>query len=119
MIVKITTYGVLLTTEYGKFYEEFLSYAGVTNVKKGIVLTPNHITKLFTELIPIKNNDVIFDSCCGTGAFLISGMNKLISEIESSTLANKEDRIKKLKQNQLIGFEKSRWKNYRTMWLWL
>lgn len=91
----------------GKFYEEFLSYAGVTNVKKGIVLTPNHITKLFTELVPIKNNDVIFDSCCGTGAFLISGMNKLISEIESSTLANKEDRIKKLKQNQLIGFEKS------------
>lgn len=91
----------------GKFYEEFLSYAGVTNVKKGIVLTPNHITKLFTELIPIKNNDVIFDSCCGTGAFLIAGMNKLIAEIESCNLANKDDRIKKLKQNQLIGFEKS------------
>jgi type I restriction-modification system DNA methylase subunit len=91
----------------GKFYEEFLSYAGVTNVKKGIVLTPNHITKLFTELIPIKNNDVIFDSCCGTGAFLIAGMNKLISEIEDSTLDKKTERIKKLKQNQLIGFEKS------------
>ena len=91
----------------GKFYEEFLSYAGVTNVKKGIVLTPNHITKLFTELVPIKNNDVIFDSCCGTGAFLISGMNKIISEIESSTLTNKEDRIRDLKKNQLIGFEKS------------
>ncbi len=91
----------------GKFYEEFLSYAGVTNVKKGIVLTPNHITKLFTELIPIKNNDVIFDSCCGTGAFLIAGMNKLITEIEDSTLDKKNERIKKVKQNQLIGFEKS------------
>ena len=66
---KKTNYDII-----GKFYEEFLSYAGVTNVKKGIVLTPNHITKLFTELVPIKNNDVIFDSCCGTGAFLISGM---------------------------------------------
>ena len=91
----------------GKFYEEFLSYAGVTNVKKGIVLTPNHITKLFTELIPIKINDIIFDSCCGTGAFLIAGMNKLIAEIENSDLADKQERIKKLKQNQLIGFEKS------------
>lgn len=91
----------------GKFYEEFLSFAGVTNVKKGIVLTPNHITKLFTELIPIKNNDVIFDSCCGTGAFLIAGMNKLVSEIDNSSLPNKDERIKKLKQNQLIGFEKS------------
>lgn len=26
MIVKITTYGVLLTTEYGKFYEEFSEF---------------------------------------------------------------------------------------------
>lgn len=99
---KKTNYDII-----GKFYEEFLSYAGVTNVKKGIVLTPNHVTKLFTELIPIKNNDVIFDSCCGTGAFLISGMNKLISEIESSSLTNKDEKIKKLKQNQLVGFEKS------------
>lgn len=99
---KKTNYDII-----GKFYEEFLTYAGVTNVKKGIVLTPNHVTKLFTELIPIKNNDVIFDSCCGTGTFLIAGMNRLVSEIETSALANKDDRIKKLKQNQLVGFEKS------------
>lgn len=99
---KKTNYDII-----GKFYEEFLSFAGITNVKKGIVLTPNHITKLFTELIPIKNNDIIFDSCCGTGAFLISGMNKIITEIENSTLVDKEERIKKVKQTQLVGFEKS------------
>lgn len=62
----------------GKFYEEFLRFAGVANVKKGIVLTPHHITTLFTELIDIKIDDVIIDPCCGTGAFLIAGMNKLI-----------------------------------------
>lgn len=91
----------------GKFYEEFLRYAGVANVKKGIVLTPSHITKLFTELIEFKTNDVIIDTCCGTGAFLISAMNKLISEIEKSNLKDKKDRINSLKQNQLIGFENS------------
>ena len=91
----------------GKFYEEFLRYAGVTNVKKGIVLTPNHITTLFTELIEIKTNDIIFDPACGTGAFLISGMNKLIDKIENSNIANKKERIKNIKTNQLIGFEKS------------
>lgn len=91
----------------GKFYEEFLRYAGVANVKKGIVLTPNHITKLFTEIIDFKTNDVILDTCCGTGAFLISGMNKLIFEIENSNLADKNKRINNIKQNQLIGFEKS------------
>ncbi len=91
----------------GKFYEEFLRYAGITNVKKGIVLTPNHITKLFTQLVDIKTNDVILDTCCGTGAFLIAGMNKLIDEIQSSKIANKKEKVHLVKQNQLIGFEKS------------
>lgn len=91
----------------GKFYEEFLRYAGIANVKKGIVLTPNHITKLFTELIEIKINDIIFDACCGTGAFLIAGMNKLIDTIQNSKIANKQERINDIKHNQLLGFEKS------------
>lgn len=99
---KKTNYDII-----GKFYEEFLRYAGVANVKKGIVLTPSHITKLFTELIDIKTNDVILDTCCGTGAFLIAGMNRLVTEIENSNLSNKKDKINKLKQNQLVGFEKS------------
>ena len=68
----------------GKFYEEFLKYAGVSNVKKGIVLTPRHITTLFTKLIDLKDNDKIVDICCGTGAFLIAGMNALIAKISSS-----------------------------------
>lgn len=91
----------------GKFYEEFLRYAGVTNVKKGIVLTPSHITKLFTELVPIKTDDVFFDPCCGTGAFLISAMNKICSEIDDSSISNKSQRKKDIKQKQLIGFEKN------------
>jgi type I restriction enzyme M protein len=99
---KKTSYDII-----GKFYEEFLRYAGITNVKKGIVLTPNHITTLFTELIDIKTNDVIFDPACGTGAFLISGMNKLVDEIEKSSLSDKTQRIKNIKTKQLIGFEKS------------
>ena len=99
---KQTSYDII-----GKFYEEFLRYAGVANVKKGIVLTPNHVTKLFTNLIDMKTNDIILDPCCGSGAFLIAGMNKLIETIQNSTIANKTDRIKNIKENQLIGFEKS------------
>ena len=34
-------------------------------------------------------------------------MNRLVREIENSSIANKNDRIKTLKENQLIGFEKS------------
>ncbi len=89
----------------GRFYEEFLRYAGITNVKKGIVLTPHHITSLFTELIDIKTNDVILDACCGTGAFLIAGMHKIIETIKNSSLKDKSIRIDHVKQDQLIGFE--------------
>lgn len=89
----------------GKFYEEFLRYAGVSNVKKGIVLTPRHITNLFTKLVPIKSDDVILDLCCGTGAFLIAGMNRIISLIESSGRSDKIEAIKNVKEKQLLGFE--------------
>ncbi|MGZ3081143.1 HsdM family class I SAM-dependent methyltransferase [[Haemophilus] ducreyi] len=81
----------------GKFYEEFLRFAGVSNVKKGIVLTPRHIATLFTKLIPFKKNDKILDLCCGTGAFLIAGMNKLLS-LKGIDAQN-------VKSNQLLGFE--------------
>ena len=91
----------------GKFYEEFLKYAGVTNVKNGIVLTPRHITELFTDLIEIKSNDIIFDPACGTGAFLISGMNKILNLINNSNLSNKQILKNKVKENQLLGFEKN------------
>lgn len=89
----------------GKFYEEFLKYAGVSNVKKGIVLTPHHITTLFTDLIPIKTDDVIFDPCCGTGAFLIAGMNKIHRIIDDSSYRKKESKKNNVKERQLLGFE--------------
>lgn len=92
----------------GKFYEEFLRYAGITNVKKGIVLTPHHIAELFTELIPLKDDDCILDLCCGTGAFLIAAMSKiitLISENTRLTAEQKDERKESIKGSQLIGFE--------------
>lgn len=91
----------------GKFYEEFLRFAGISNVKKGIILTPHHITALFTDLVDLRTNDVIFDPCCGTGAFLIAGMNRLISIISKSKMANKTEAINHIKESQLVGFEKS------------
>jgi hypothetical protein len=89
----------------GKFYEEFLKYAGISNVKKGIILTPRHITTLFTKLIPLKNNDKIVDIACGTGAFLIAGMNALIDKIDKSDRSDKNSAKSNIKKNQLLGFE--------------
>ncbi len=89
----------------GKFYEEFLKYAGVSNVKRGIVLTPRHITTLFTKLVDLKDNDRILDLCCGTGAFLIAGMNILLEKISKSSRPDKNEAIAQVKEKQLLGFE--------------
>lgn len=89
----------------GKFYEEFLRYAGVSNVKKGIVLTPRHITTLFTKLVPLKYNDVVMDLTSGTGAFLIAAMNEMIKQIEKSDSSDIKEKIRDLKSKQLLGFE--------------
>lgn len=103
---KKTNYDII-----GKFYSEFLRYAGITDVKKGIVLTPHHITALFTnlleELLSIGPNDIIFDPCCGTGSFLIAGMNKIDDIIENSQLPNKKDKEERFRKEQLLGFEKN------------
>jgi type I restriction enzyme M protein len=83
----------------GQFYIEFLRYAN-NDKGLGIVLTPPHITELFTELAELNVDSVILDNCSGTCGFLISGMKKLIS------LANgKEKAIEKIKSKQIVGVE--------------
>lgn len=83
----------------GKFYQEFLRYAGIVDVQSGIILTPEHVTELFTNLVDLKKDDVIFDSCCGTGSFLIAGMNKLLD------LQNTKEEKEHVKRFQLLGNE--------------
>lgn len=83
----------------GKFYQEFLRYAGIVDVQSGIILTPEHVTELFTNLIDLKKDDVIFDSCCGTGSFLIAGMNKLLK------LQDTNEEREHVKRYQLLGNE--------------
>lgn len=62
----------------GRFYGEFVSYSGGDGQSLGVVLTPGHITELFCDLVNIKHDDVLFDPCCGTGGFLVSGMHRLL-----------------------------------------
>jgi type I restriction enzyme M protein len=84
----------------GRFYREFIRYAG-TDQKTGLVLTPQHITEFFGDLVSLNVNDVIYDSCCGTGGFLIASMKRLIG-LAGNDAAKKSE----IKKNQLIGIEK-------------
>lgn len=83
----------------GRFYGEFMSYSGGDGQTLGIVLTPNHITDLFCDLIEIQPDDVVLDPCCGTGGFLIASMHHMLEKTDD------EVQRKHIKQKQLHGFE--------------
>lgn len=83
----------------GQFYIEFLRYAN-NDKGLGIVLTPIHITELFTELAEVTAHSVVYDNCCGTSGFLISAMRKMVNDAKGDNAI-----IKNIKANQLIGVE--------------
>lgn len=83
----------------GQLYIEFLRYAN-SDKGLGIVLTPPHITELFSELAQVNKNSIAFDNCTGTGGFLISAMKRMIEDAKGDT-----ERILNIKAKQLIGVE--------------
>lgn len=83
----------------GQFYIEFLRYAN-SDKGLGIVLTPPHITELFSDLARVNENSIVLDNCTGTGGFLVSAMNKMVKDAGGDK--NKELEIKK---GQIIGVE--------------
>ena len=90
-----TNYDIL-----GNFYGEFVKYGGSDGNGLGIVLTPHHITTLMTELINVLPTDYVLDPACGSGAFLISAMNKMTEQAKGDN-----EKIKHIKQHQLLGIE--------------
>jgi type I restriction enzyme M protein len=83
----------------GQLYIEFLRYAN-SDKGLGIVLTPPHITELFSNLAQVNKNSLVYDNCTGTGGFLISAMKRMIKDAK-----NDEEKIKQIKKEQLIGVE--------------
>lgn len=83
----------------GQFYIEFLRYAN-NDKGLGIVLTPPHITELFSDIANVNKDSIVLDTCTGTGGFLISAMKKMI--IDSGGDKDKELNIK---SKQIIGVE--------------
>lgn len=86
----------------GNFYGEFVKYGDSDGNGLGIVLTPKHITSLMAELIQIGRNDYVLDPTAGSGAFLISAMNRMMNEPLPKGSINTNAHIK---QHQLFGIE--------------
>lgn len=83
----------------GRAYKIFLSKAGKID-NKNIILTPDHIKSLMVDLARLNVDDIILDTCTGSGGFLMESMETMIALAQ-----NNSDTIKRIKENQLIGFE--------------
>ncbi len=83
----------------GQFYGEFLKYTGGDKKSLGIVLTPRHITELFSLLANVQTDSKVLDLCAGTGGFLISAMHQM------TKLAEDKKTIEKIKKENLFGVE--------------
>lgn len=83
----------------GQFYIEFLRYAN-SDKGLGIVLTPPHITELFTDIANVNKDNIVLDNCMGTGGFLISAMKKMVADAKGNST-----KISDIKKKQLVGVE--------------
>ena len=83
----------------GRAYKIFLSRAGKVD-NKNIILTPDHIKKLMVKLARLSKDDVVLDTCTGSGGFLMEAMENMIEKAEGNP-----EKILNIKEHQLIGFE--------------
>lgn len=83
----------------GRAYKIFLSKAGKVD-NKNIILTPDHIKSLMVRLARLSVDDVVLDTCTGSGGFLMESMETMIALAQGN-----EDKIASIKESQLIGFE--------------
>lgn len=98
----------------GEFYTTFLRFTKGNAKEKGIVLTPKHITDLFCDIAEyyldtkLNENTKILDICCGTGAFLITALNRIKENInaESQSEELRHKRCRYAQKNSLIGVER-------------
>lgn len=85
----------------GGFYGEFLRYSGGDQQGLGIVLTPRHITELFSEMADLNPAEsVVLDTCAGTGGFLIAAMAQMIHRSDNDSVL-----IDRVKESGLVGIE--------------
>ena len=80
------------------FFTTFNKYVGKKD--KNQAYTPTHVTDFMCDIVDLKYNSRVLDPTCGSGAFLVQAMAKMLHKAH-----NDEDVKKNIKKNQLFGIE--------------
>lgn len=89
----------------GEMYSEFLKYALGDGKEIGIVLTPPYITKMMVSILGINRESKVMDLATGSAGFLISAMEMMIDDVESTygkKTTESEKKIEQIKKKQLL-----------------
>lgn len=73
-----------------------------------VVLTPRYITDFMAKLTQTNMNSYVWDWALGSGGFLISAMNQMISNAQeqySTDISAQRKKIEEIKTKQLLGVE--------------
>lgn len=81
------------------FFTTFNKYVGKAD--KNQAFTPTHITDFMCEIVEVNKDSRVLDPTCGSGAFLVQAMTKMIKKAECVEYA-----IKNIKSNQIFGIER-------------
>lgn len=86
------------------FFIAFNKYTGKAD--KNQAFTPDHITEFMCRITDVNKNKVVFDSCCGSGSFLVQAM---IKELADCRKGKTEEEFKsladKIKKEHIYGIE--------------
>lgn len=82
------------------FFTTFNKYVGKAD--KNQAFTPTHITDFMCEITKINENSRVLDPTCGSGAFLVQAMSKMLKKA-----GNDENKRIKIKKEQIFGIERS------------
>ena len=76
------------------FFIAFNKYTGKAD--KNQAFTPDHITEFMCRITDVDKTKVVFDTCCGSGSFLVQAM---VKELADSRKNKAENEYKKLAEN--------------------
>ncbi|CCM10922.1 class I SAM-dependent DNA methyltransferase [Helicobacter heilmannii] len=95
----------------GKLFNSLTKWLTVSekdDINNDVVLTPRMVVDLMVELAQVNKDSYVWDYAAGSGAFLISSMNKMIQDCmdKITNPKEREEKIAKIRAYQLLGVEK-------------
>lgn len=92
----------------GKILNSLSDWVKIENdTENDVVLTPSYLTHFMAHLARTDKDSFVWDLAMGSGGFLVAAMDTMIKDAKNNIQDTQklEDKIKNIKENQLLGVE--------------